>query len=122
MQADRGFIEHVERADKMRTERRRELDALRFSPRERGRQTIQREVIEAYLVKKLQTSSNLFENPVRDFLMSFREFQRGKESTRLFDAELADLSNRFSRYAHARASARKRVPPQSGRSRSLGSG
>src|SRR6266849_589061 len=100
MQADRGFIEHVERANQMGTERRRELDALRFSTRERGRQTIQREVIEAYLVKKLQTSSNLFENPVRDFLVSFRELQRGKESTRLFDAELADLSNRFSRHTH----------------------
>src|SRR5229473_8406576 len=100
MQADGRFIEHIERADKMRTERSRELDALRFSPRERRRQTIQREVIEAHLIKKLQTRSNLFENPVRDFLVSFRELQRGKENTRLFDAELADLSNRFSRYAH----------------------
>ena len=42
VQADRRLVEHVERADQRRAERRREVDALRFAARQRRRQAIER--------------------------------------------------------------------------------
>ena len=41
MQADRRFIQHVERADQMRAERRRELNALRFAAGKRRSQAVE---------------------------------------------------------------------------------
>src|SRR5256886_1630044 len=83
----------------MRAEGRRELNPLRFSPRESGRQTVERKVIEANLVEKLQARANFLENFVRDFHVSLGELQRGKENARFFDGELANLGDSFSRDA-----------------------
>ncbi len=47
MQADGGLVEHVERADKLRSKRRGELDPLRLSAGKRGGQTVERKVIQA---------------------------------------------------------------------------
>ena len=67
MQADRRLIENVERADEMRTERRGELDALRFAAGKRGGQTVERQVIEADFVEKLQARADFVQNFVGDF-------------------------------------------------------
>ena len=54
MQADRGLVEHVQRVDERRAERRREVDALRLAARERGRQPIERQVVEADVAEEPQ--------------------------------------------------------------------
>src|SRR5258708_6219563 len=100
MEADGRFVQHVEGANEMRTERRCELDPLRFSAGERGGQPVEREVIEAHFIQKLQPRSNLFQNSVRDFQVPFGELQLGKESARFFNGELAHLGDGFSRHAH----------------------
>ncbi len=46
VQADRRLVEHVERADQRRPERRRQVDALRLAARERRREPVERQVIE----------------------------------------------------------------------------
>ena len=52
VQADRRLVQHVERADERRAERRRQVDALRFAARERRRQPIERQVVEADVAEK----------------------------------------------------------------------
>ena len=47
MQADRRLVEHVERVHQRRPERRRQVDALRLAARQRRRQAIERQVVEA---------------------------------------------------------------------------
>ena len=66
MQADRRLVEHVERADQMRTERRGQLDALRFAAGKRRCQPVEREIVEAHFVEKSQALLNFFENFVGD--------------------------------------------------------
>src|SRR5260221_8913689 len=45
MEANGRFVEHVERAHKMRAERSGEMNPLRFSAGKRGSQTVEREEI-----------------------------------------------------------------------------
>src|ERR1700731_430089 len=100
MEPDGRFVKHIQRANQMRTERRCELNPLRFSAGERGSQPVEREVVEADFIQKLQARSNLFQNPVRDFQLLTGEQQIGKENTRFFDGELANLRDGFSRHAN----------------------
>src|SRR5690349_5820176 len=96
MEADGRFVKHVERTDEMRTERRCELNPLRFSARERRSQAVERKIIKTDLVEKLQARTNLFENFVGDLQMPFRELQIGKENARFLDSEFANFGDGFS--------------------------
>ena len=66
MQADRRLIEHVERADQMRAERSRQLDALRFAAGKRRGQPVKRQIIEAYFIEEAQALPNFFQDFVGD--------------------------------------------------------
>src|SRR5260370_41615748 len=79
----------------MRTKRGRELNPLRFSAGESGCQTVERKVIEADLVEKLQARANLFKDFVSNFQVCFGELQRGKENARFFYGELANFGDGF---------------------------
>ena len=57
VQADGRLIEHIERADQMRAERGRQLNALRFAARKRRSQPVEREVFEADVVEEAQALS-----------------------------------------------------------------
>src|SRR5689334_23314027 len=96
MQTDGRFVENIERADKMRTKRGSKLDALRFSARERGSQTVETEVIEADFIEKLKPRSNFFQNFVGNFQVAFGKLQRGKDGAGFLDRELADFGDGFS--------------------------
>src|SRR6266581_6129448 len=100
METDGRFVENVERADEMRTERSCKLNALRFSAGERGGQAVQREVVETHLIKKLQARANFFQDSVRDFQVPFGELQGGKKNARFLDGKLANLRDGFLRHAH----------------------
>ncbi len=72
MQTDRRLVEHVERADEMRAERRGELDALGFAAGERGGEAVEREVVEADFVEELEARANFVEDFVGDFRLRWR--------------------------------------------------
>ncbi len=50
----------------MRTERRGELDALRFAAGKRGGEAIQREIVESNLIQKTQPLLNLLQDSLSD--------------------------------------------------------
>ena len=54
VQADGRLVEHIQRADQTRTERSRQLNALRFAARERRGQTVKRQILEADFVEETQ--------------------------------------------------------------------
>ena len=66
VQPDRRLVEYVQRVDERRTERRRKIDALRFSARQRGREAIEREVIEPDVAQEPETLADLAQHLVGD--------------------------------------------------------
>ncbi len=79
VQPDRGLIQHVARAHQSRSETCGELDALRFSARERGRKPVERQIIQADIVQELQALSNLNQNLVRDCVLFGCQFESIEE-------------------------------------------
>src|SRR5690606_37406550 len=59
MQADRRFIEHVERVGQRGAERVRERDALRLAAREGARLTLQREIAETDVIEETESREQL---------------------------------------------------------------
>ena len=115
VQADRRLVEHVERADEMRAERRGKLDALRLATRERGCEAVEREVVETDLVEKAQALLNFFEDLIRDHGFSGGSASGPRKTaatsfTVIWQTSVIDRPATFT----ARASARRRVPRQSG--------
>ncbi len=72
VQADRRLVEHVERADQRRPERRRQVDPLRLAARERRRQPVEREVVEADLAQEPQAPADLGQHLVGDRRLAAR--------------------------------------------------
>ena len=70
MEADGGFVQHVECADKARAERCGELDALRFSAGERGGEAVEGEVFEADFHEEVNALANLFEDFAGDLVFA----------------------------------------------------
>src|SRR5208283_4049175 len=100
VQANGGLVQDVKRADEMRTQRRGQLDALRFSAGESGGQTVEGEVVEADFVEKLQAGANLFQDSISNFGLRFSKAQLQEEFARFFHGELAQIGDGFSGDAH----------------------
>ena len=66
VQADRRLVEHVERADERRAERRRQVDALRLAAGERRRQPVERQVVEADVAQERQPAADLAQHLLGD--------------------------------------------------------
>ena len=66
MEPDGRFVEHVQRADQMRAQRRRQLNALRLAARKRGSQAVQRQILQADFIEEEQALANLLQNFVGD--------------------------------------------------------
>ena len=84
MQADRGLVEHEQRAHERRAERGRERHALRLAAGERARLAIEREVAEA---DALEVRKPAFELASRDLALTGRRAQLLREFSRLADLE-----------------------------------
>ena len=93
MEANAGLIENIERANEMRAERSGELDALGFASGERGGEAVEREIVEADFVEKLETREDFIEDFVGDGFLGFGEFERGEEDAGLFYGEFADFGD-----------------------------
>ena len=72
MQADRRLVEHVERADEVRSERRRKLNTLRFAARQGRGEPVEREIVEPDFVEKAVAAAG----SLREFFRRSR-FRRG---------------------------------------------
>ena len=73
MQADRGLVEHVERADQPRTQRSRQLNPLRLAAAERRGQAVERQVFEPDGDQKAQPLPHFFQNRSGDLLLHRRQ-------------------------------------------------
>src|SRR5207248_400579 len=76
MQSDRRLIENVEHAHQLRSNLRREADALRFAAGERGRVTIEHQVADADRVQKSEAVANFFQDFAGDLFFAFGERDR----------------------------------------------
>ena len=68
MQADRGFVEHVEHAGQARADLRGEADALAFAARQRARGARQRQIVEADIDEEPQPVADLLEDAAGDLV------------------------------------------------------
>ena len=75
MQADRRFVEHVERVDERRPERGGEIDPLRLAARERRRQAIERQVVETDVAKEAEPLPDFAQHLVGNGRFFFRQRQ-----------------------------------------------
>ena len=72
VQADRRLVEHVQRADQRRAERGRQVDALRFAARQRRRQPIERQVVEADVAQERQPPPDFLQHLLGNRLLPSR--------------------------------------------------
>ena len=68
MQADRWLVEHEQRVDQRSAERRGEVDALHFSPGQRARLAVEREVTKADFAQIRQARANFLQQEVGGFI------------------------------------------------------
>jgi hypothetical protein len=101
MQADGRLVQYIECPDERRAERRREVDALRFAARQRGREPIERQVVEPDVVEKRQAAPDFAQHLVghHGFLLAELE---GRE-------ELLCLAHRERRHGVDRPAAHANV-------------
>ena len=64
VQPDRRFIQHVQNTPQSRSDLRRQPDPLALSAGERGRVSIQRQVIQSHRAQKLQPFHDFAPNPL----------------------------------------------------------
>ena len=93
VQPDGRLIEHIQRADQPRSERRRQLNALRFAARERRGQTVKRQILEPDFVQKAQALLQFDKQPVGNRRLLRRKRELTEEARRLFHRHAANLAD-----------------------------
>src|SRR6266567_139952 len=93
MQSDRGLIENVERSHQSRTQRRRQLNSLRFTTAQRGRQPVERQVFQPYFVQKAQPVAHCVQQLARDLFVLTAQVEVQKELRRLFHGQRRCLTD-----------------------------
>ena len=76
MEADRGFVEDVQRSDECRSERRGQVYALAFTAREGGGKTVECEIFQSDINKETKTATNFGQKPPGYAGVGVVEFQR----------------------------------------------
>ncbi len=110
MQADGRLVQHVQRVDQRRAQRRGQVDALRLAARQRRRQPVQRQVVQADVAEEAQPLDDLAQHLVgnRGVLLAKRE--RAEELLRLADRHRRGAVDGLARHAHvARLAAQPRA-------------
>ena len=93
VQTDGRLVEHVTRAHQARTEARRQLDALGFAARKRGRKSIEGQVFQSHVVQKLQPLPDFDQDFVGDGHLFGRKLERKEELLSLRDVHARDLGH-----------------------------
>jgi hypothetical protein len=93
VQADRGLVEHVERADEAGADLAGEADALRFTAGERAGGPRQRQVVEADVEQEAEPGVDLLRHPLGDHPLALGQLERGEELRRFADRQVADVGD-----------------------------
>ena len=94
MQPDGRLVEHVQRAYEGRSERRRQVDALRFAPGERRGQPVESQVVEPDPAQESDPPPDLPNHPLRDGRLLRRQRKILEEPARRSHRESRDLIDR----------------------------
>jgi hypothetical protein len=108
MKANRGLIEHIEKAREARPKLRRKTHALRLTARERVRTAIQAEVANTNTLEEGQALLALGERHPRDGLRTSRELNARDLATRIVRMSVSLRSSSVTE----RASGERREPEQ----------
>jgi len=79
MQANRRFVEYVQRVDQRRSQRGRQVDPLRFTAGQRRRQAIERQIVKANVGEEPEAPPNLAKDLVGDGRVFLPERQPAKK-------------------------------------------
>ncbi len=101
VQADRGLVEHVQRADEAGAKRGGELDTLGFAARQGAGEAVEREVVEADLVQEAGALADLFEDLAGDLHLGGGKVERVEELGGRGDGEGGDLGDVFAADEHS---------------------
>ena len=93
VQADRGFVEHVQRADETGADLAGEADALGLAAGQRAGRPRQREVVEADVEEEPEPGVDLLGDPLGDHPVALGQLERGEELGAVDDRQLADLGD-----------------------------
>ena len=93
VQADAGFVEHVEHARQPRADLRGEADALRFAAGKRAALAVEVEVVQADFHEEPQPRGNLAHDLGGDLALGGGEFQSADDRVRLADGQTAELAD-----------------------------
>ena len=77
MQSDRRLVEHVQHAAQLRSDLRRQPDALSFAAAQRHRRAVQRDVAQADRVQEFQPLGDLAPDASRNLLLALVQLDAG---------------------------------------------
>jgi hypothetical protein len=100
VQADGRLVQHVADALQVRSQLRRQADALRLAARQRGRGAVQGQVAQADLLQEGQARTDLAEHVTGDVVRAALQRQRVDPAQRLVDAESGDGGDGLGSEAH----------------------
>ena len=100
VQTDRRLVEHVERADERGAERGGEVNPLRLAARERRRQPIERQVIEADVAQEREPPADFLQHLFGDHFFLLTEREAAEERLRFAHGERRDAIDRASAHLH----------------------
>ncbi len=110
MQSDGRLIEHEERVHERRSERRREVDALHLSARERPRLAVEREVSEPHLLQVAQARADLGEQQLGGFVERRGQRQALEETREIICRQQHEVADRFAFDAPQQGFGLRRAP------------
>ncbi len=116
VQADRRFVQHVQRADQCRPERGGEIDPLRLAARQRRRQAVQRQVVETDVAQERQAPPDLLQDLVGNRRFPLAQLQAAEERLGFAHRQRGGGVDRPARHLHV-----TRLAPQP-RAPALGAG
>ncbi len=71
VQTNRRFVEDIQHVDQLRTNLRGQSDALALTARQRGRLTVQRQIIQSHVQKEIQSGAYLLQYLCGNLLLLF---------------------------------------------------
>ena len=88
VQADRRLVEHVQHAGQLRSDLRREPDALALAARERRRASAERQVADAHIGEEPQPLADLAHDAAGDEMLALGELDRFEDRQHLGDWQI----------------------------------
>src|SRR5439155_20652243 len=110
MESDRRLVEHVEHAHQLRSDLRRQTDALAFAAGKRRRIAVEHEISDADRVEKSKAVAHLLQNLSGDLLLARRKGDRLEKFDSVAKLQRDNFVDRLSGHRH-RERLRLQPPP-----------